>query len=346
MSNFKGTINALPLLALSTLWAAELLAVPVNDDVVNATSLAYGNITIFDNSEATAQTDEVAPPSTGCNRQDGWCDSGIENSLWYTFTASSNITQIDASSDTQLAVWSVSDVTDWNSFTLMGANDDSSPLYEPFGPQVTLNNLTAGDTYYIQLDGYGGDILTNGEILLSEFIPPTPPVNDNVADAIILDSNVVTLFDNTNATAQTGEVAPPSTGCNTQDGWCESGIASSLWYTFEATDTFATIDAVSDMQLAVWTVGDASDWSTFDLVGANDDSSPLYEPYGPRVTLDSLTIGQTYYVQLDGYAGFTTDNGEIQLTMANAVPEPSSLLLLGLGGLGLGLRRRNKQVKS
>ncbi|MEM7167829.1 MAG: LamG-like jellyroll fold domain-containing protein [Planctomycetota bacterium] len=151
------------------------------------------------------------------------------------------------------------------------------------------------------------------------------PPHDEVCNALPLFIDVPQAFDLRLGTAAAGEVSPPAgTGpgasCNTQNGWCsfELDIDNSLWFTFVAPSNgcvsiapTCAAGASCDTQLAVYEVGDCTDFSTFDLVAANDDS-------GPGLTalinmLNGLTPGQTYYVQLDGFSNAQV-NGEILLT--------------------------------
>lgn len=53
--------------------------------------------------------------------------------------------------------------------------------------------------------------------------------------------------------------------------------------------------------MALWSVGNCSDFGTFTEIAANDDSGPGFAPF-----IDDACVvpGQTYYVQIDGYSGF------------------------------------------
>lgn len=154
---------------------------PVNDDVVNASPLDIGVPMAFDNRFATAESGEVSPgagtgPST-CNSQDGWCsfETDADNSLWYTFMAPTHGSiQIDAGpSDTQLAVWDVSDPTMFGTFVEVAGNDDSGPGLS--AAILNLTGLTAGNTYYVQLDGFSGSSTSDGTILITSVnVVPEP----------------------------------------------------------------------------------------------------------------------------------------------------------------------------
>jgi len=132
-----------------------------NDDVCNATVLVPGVPEPFDNTCATAQPGEVTPGAgtgpSSCDAQDGWCSSetAVQSSLWFTFQAPpSGCVSIDAGpGDFQLAVYSVVDCSNFGTFTELAANDDGGPGLSPHIEQLSC--LVPGQTYYVQLDGFG-----------------------------------------------------------------------------------------------------------------------------------------------------------------------------------------------
>ena len=140
---------------------------PVNDDVANAILLPVNGAIQkgFTNIFATVQDKEqnIRPKPAG--NQDctiGWCDNQVDNSVWFKFVAPAdgkvNISTCDlADFDTQLALYSATNVADFTTFTLKGANDagpvDCSTFFDSFLP---ITGLTAGQTYYVLVDGFDG----------------------------------------------------------------------------------------------------------------------------------------------------------------------------------------------
>ncbi|MEO1262136.1 MAG: MopE-related protein [Bacteroidota bacterium] len=153
--------------------ALPSLMPPANDDVCNAIALTIGVAATADGTDATAQSGEVDPGAgtpgggggpDGCSAQDGWCnfsnEPNAQNSLWYTFVApaSGRVTIFatpDPGDDPQLALWSVTDCTDFTTFTEIAANDAYEP--EEFEPRLIEVCVIPGDTYYLQVDGFDGE---------------------------------------------------------------------------------------------------------------------------------------------------------------------------------------------
>ena len=159
--------------------------------------LSFGNNGPYSSLGATVGVNEVVPPAgsvnDGCQTQDGWCnynqsnEPGIQATTWYTFIAppSGNVTlNTDLSNfDTQIAVYettSCSELFDGTA-TFIGANDDN-PNYinTEYSSELRLNCLTAGQTYYVQVDGFEGE---TGDVRIN--------LTDNSGGAVITgNSNV------------------------------------------------------------------------------------------------------------------------------------------------------------
>ena len=134
------------------------IAPPANDNVCDAITIQVdGSVNNYNNGGATAQTGEstIAPPATGYNTTDGWGNSTVSFSTWFKFNAptSGNITVncTDIPFDGQVAIYSVAACSDFNSFTLIAANDDAMDLSSP-APKFTVCGLTPGAEYYLMFD--------------------------------------------------------------------------------------------------------------------------------------------------------------------------------------------------
>jgi hypothetical protein len=110
-----------------------------------------GSVMILNNAGATIDPGEtaIAPPATGYNTTDGWGNSSVTFTTWFTFVApaSGNIrlSGLDVGFDGQFAVYGVTDCADFNTYTLIGANDDDVNGGS-LAPNFTLCGLTAGNT--------------------------------------------------------------------------------------------------------------------------------------------------------------------------------------------------------
>ena len=205
-----------------------------------------------------------------------------------------------------------------------GDDDDFQCPNSGLQSTVVFFNSQANTTYYILVHGFGsatGDFELSAECI-------SAPDNDDPCAAIPLVVDVPTEYTNLFATADDGEVSPGAgTGastCNSQDGWCsfETDVDNSVWFSFVVPASGAvSVEAPGfDSQLAVWSVTDCSDYSTYSEIGANDDSG---EGLSALVELYCLTPGDTFLVQLDGFNGATINNGLI--TVKDLGGEPLSV---------------------
>lgn len=153
---------------------------PSNDDACNATAVTLGN-TPFDNRFASSQSGEISPgPGTEastCNSQDGWCsfEVDVDNSVWFTFTAPASgcVSIVADGFDSQVALYSVVDCNDFNTYTEIAANDDSGDDVIPganifSGGILEAACLMPGASYYIQVDGFDGAESANGILTITD----------------------------------------------------------------------------------------------------------------------------------------------------------------------------------
>lgn len=140
------------------------------NDVCSPIALTTGTNPVVSLFGATTQSGEVAPPPTGCGVNNGWCNSTLNSTMWFTYVApaSGNIAVQSPNFDTQIAIWATASCTNLignatptapASATLIAANDDD-PNYTTnggvnFSSYAKAYCLTPGQMYYIQLDSYG-----------------------------------------------------------------------------------------------------------------------------------------------------------------------------------------------
>ena len=148
----------------------------------------------------------------------------------------------------------------------------------------------------------------------------TPPANDDVCNAIALPvDGSVGNYNNGGAGIEPGEtmIAPPGTGYNTLDGWGNSTMSFTTWFTFDAPAegnvTISCVDVPFDGQVAVYEATDCSDFSTFNLIGANDNAMD-FSSQAPEFTVCGLTPGTTYYLVFD--SGNTYSSGAFSIAIS------------------------------
>eukprot|EP00483_Globobulimina_turgida_P012530 UN12553 len=182
--------------------------------------------------------------------------------------------------NTQLAVYTVSDCADFNTFTLIKANDNAGECYG--AAHIFPFTECATQEYYIQVDPFSVYVTATGpfqmEVAGMEDGACPAMTNDDVCDArqiavgdVVID--VLTPY----GTIQSNEISPNGIGCTGQSGWCEDdpNVQNSLWYKVTASELELKMVCYSGVclntQLAVYTATDCGDFSTFTLVKANDD---------------------------------------------------------------------------
>ncbi len=333
-------MKTLRLLFISLITSAVAFAQPANDDACNAIALnPNGTVGSYTNVGATVQAGEaaIAPPQTGCATQDGWCgaESGIDGSVWFTFVSantSATISTCSANSiDTQVAVYAATDCTDFGTLTLIGANDDGAGC-AGFSSLLDVSGLNIGETYWVLVDGYAGDV-GNFDFSIFQEVAPSDD-NDDPCNAINLPTDgTVVAGSNIGATVAAGEdvITPPQTGCGTQDGWCgaESGIDASVWFKFTSANTSAEISTCYDggsvdTQIAVYSATDCTDFGTLSLIGANDDGAGC-PGFSSFLEVSGLAIGQTYWILVDGYNG---EEGEFGISVLQSDPSAARVQVI------------------
>lgn len=175
-----------------------------NDNVCNALPLVEGYNGPYTNVGATVEPGEAQAPNTSCTGQTTWCTTAsglISNSIWFSLVAPAEgkvrINFSPGNWDSQIALWSAADCSDLliGAGTLIAANDDS--LSSPFNAWIAPVCLTPGETYFVQVDGYG--TATNSNIGLTLTIVAVDEIcNSDVDDDCdgLTDINDPSLVDN------------------------------------------------------------------------------------------------------------------------------------------------------
>jgi hypothetical protein len=146
---------------------------PDNDILCTATLLIVNDApTEADNSFATIEENESSPTNLPSDDSESdclnaWCDGTLDNTLWFSFEAPGSgcvmiSTCVGDGIDTQIALCTADDCTDPTSVNYLAANDDmANPCSgNIYSSEITYCDLMPGMTYYIQADGYGGELGT------------------------------------------------------------------------------------------------------------------------------------------------------------------------------------------
>jgi PKD repeat protein len=159
-----------------------------NDDIADAIEITTGTSGPYNNVCASIQDGEPVPPDSTCTGQLSWCDEYgtglniVEHSVWFTFVGpqSGIISLASTGFDTELAIYeasSYSDILNGN-YTLLAANDDRSG--SDYTSLVYNVQVTAGSTYWVQLDGSGGG--TEGTFYLTLYDSDVTSVKETSSD--------------------------------------------------------------------------------------------------------------------------------------------------------------------
>lgn len=155
-----------------------------------------------------------------------------------------------------------------------------------------------------------------------------PLTNDSscLAEAIPVDGNVY-YFNNTGATVQTNETnaTPPNDGYQSTMGWGSATFDATTWYTFDAPASGNVYISAKDQgfngQIAVYEVTSCNGFTSYVLVGANDDA--LDGTSGaPDFSICGLTPGSTYYLVHDSES--SSNQGMFSIKLRENNPEGGS----------------------
>jgi hypothetical protein len=135
---------------------------------------ADGPSLLLNNTDAIAGFGEIAPAGIDCGVYGFWCEGNSTNSIWAKFIPTTNSTSFEVTTcnagtsvDTQIAVYKVTDCSNFATFELISSNDDmigGCADGDPYASQTYTSCLESGQLYLIQIDGWDGAV---GDIELS-----------------------------------------------------------------------------------------------------------------------------------------------------------------------------------
>jgi photosystem II stability/assembly factor-like uncharacterized protein len=187
-------------------------------------------------------------------------------------------------------------------------------------------HITASENITYQIEANHG-------ACFSSLTLPVRFMPDDVCSATFLALDYTYYFSNICATRQPNEPVPPAgsgdnNGCISQDGWCDNQtyIENSLWFLTTVPETGHLLVRTEgiDSQIAIYLAENCSALleGHFTLLAANDDISSHSTSSQVEIK-DSLTPGDTLYIQFDGSFGGTSGNFSI-LVLDTAFVEPDT----------------------
>ncbi len=289
-----------------------------DDSDVTFTSNSIGTITSYQwdfGEEATPATASTEGPHTVTYAslgfktiklvvEDGVNKDSLENYEYINVVNEINLSLFDEINlrinDTTEIYVNGGDTYTWSPVdSIIGSNTSSSIKISP----------DASMTYYVT--GSMGSCSYTDSVKVTVIEGPD---NDNVCDAITLTIDQQGgPFSNVAATVETNEPFPDTSGtnaCTDPLHWCsEGGLQNSVWFKFVAPATKAVSITTSgfDNQIAVYdaeTCDDiiSGDDTKYTLIAANDDVDS--QDFDAKIDkVEGLTVGKTYWLQMDGSAG-------------------------------------------
>lgn len=156
---------------------------PTNDRPENAIFINVGEPcagNVYSNTGASIQPGEPDPDADPSDGLVGRWQNDINRTVWFSFIApasgtiriTTEIIPQGSNYDTQIALYTLSDLTDFSTFRLLESDEDSGNFGLGFNGELTYTGLLPDDIYYIQVDGYG---VTDGTfcIVVEEAAPRT-----------------------------------------------------------------------------------------------------------------------------------------------------------------------------
>ncbi|KAA5532717.1 T9SS type A sorting domain-containing protein [Taibaiella lutea] len=261
-------------------------------------------------------------PATGC----------VSNEFSFTTSAATlppNCTYLNSPDDGSTVGnfptlnWGAADYTEsYNIYLDM--NTTPTTLYGTTTTQTqyTGSAALAPGTYYWYVQPVNSiGAATGCESSVYSFTVVPSPTNDVPTGATVINVGqpcTGNSFTNEFANHNPGEPYP---NCQIQ-----SQGEHSVWFQFVAPTSggvkistdIGTLGTLTDTKIGLFSVGEASNYSTFNLIACDDDNGVIDDGYTSTIFTTALTGGQTYYVEVDGYSN--SDQGTFCLEVTEINP--------------------------
>ena len=178
---------------------------------------------------------------------------------------------------------------------------------------TVVGGLTSGQTYFIRIyaDSNFPPTGFNATFSICVSAPPTPPVNDECAQAVPLPITTACTTPVTGSVAAASQSAPPATGCGF------AALAQDVWYSFVAN---------GPTQVVTLTPGFSAVFEVFSGTCANRTSISCDRAFTNNTNgsiVNGLTSGQTYYLRVYANSNFQPTGVAANFTLClNPGPTP------------------------
>ena len=291
---------------------------PANDDCANAIPAAVG-LTAFDSTLATDGTGLALDPAV--------CDPGlagddqIYQDVWFTFTPGMTnfydlaiVNNGNPSFDSRIAVYNQVGCPDVPA-NVIACDDDDGPFSEALVAGV---NLMAGRSYLIRAGSFSATT-TEQPAALSITIgspPPTPPANDDCANATVLTAFGTYAYDNVLATTDGADLV----------GFCDIGsiggdiVHNDVW--FEYTPTVGGCTYIStlglagyDNRIAIYSSNACPDDPASVIACSDEEVQPIAAPFEAGLDV-VLVAGTPYLIRVGSFSAATNALSGAMITIS------------------------------
>ncbi|MEZ5009043.1 MAG: hypothetical protein R2753_12905 [Chitinophagales bacterium] len=191
-----------------------------------------------------------------------------------------------------------------------------------------VNCLTAGETYYLLVDGATINLEGYFDFVISEIVPTeTPPANDDICSATVMSGmwptigTTITDANETNRCADLQAIPDPDNFGRDHTVWYSfTTPAGGTTYALEATITsdwpWPFGDAM-DPQIALYSSSNGNNCATATAVYEFDDYGLINVPFTETTEFYCLDPGTTYWLMVDGSGLNSQGNFDVDLTSIN-----------------------------
>lgn len=217
-----------------------------------------------------------------------YCNEGASQDVWYSFTATSPLTQIlvTPTNELDLGVEIYNNIGMWMN-PINCYNSGAAGIVE----QGSMSDFIVGQKYWIRVLNVNNDVSSSSfEICVQEYQIPT---NDLCGNETVLTAN--TIPTETNGTLNSATITESIPTCTTNNY-----ASSDVWYTFIATNSTMTVSMPFIENLYAGLAIYQSGCATNEMGCANYQNIQA----SSELTLNNYNLGETYFIRVFGESGY------------------------------------------